>query len=95
MRRPRCPICGVALERAQDGWRCPECTFFYRVERGRVVSKPMWLAPEPGAQEAASAEDEIERYKRDYGVEFTPEGLRFMKENPERFRRIVSRGRTS
>jgi hypothetical protein len=55
----------------------------------------MWLAPEPGAQEAASAEDEIERYKRDYGVEFTPEGLKFLRENPERFRRIVSRGKTS
>jgi uncharacterized Zn finger protein (UPF0148 family) len=86
-----CPICRVPLEHTAGGWRCPECTFLYRVERGRVVSRPMWAEPEPKPSE----EDEIRRVREEYGVEFTPEGLRFLKENPERFRRIVSRGRTS
>lgn len=74
---PKCPYCGLDLKPSSPGlWTCDKCTFSFHVSRGRVSPRPMW-----GQVEEAPKESEIERVRREHGVELTPEGLEYLKKH--------------
>jgi len=88
MRMLKCPDCGSALERTPSGWYCKICALFHNVERGKVG--PPLLGPARGAGKAPEAGGEMERIRREHGVEVTPEGLEFLRRHKS-FRGAVGR----
>jgi len=88
MTHPKCPICETDLKPSGKYWVCPNDNFFFRVTRG-VPGRPMW-----GVQEAEvekPEESEVERVKREHGVEITPEGLEYLKRHKGSFRDAIQK----
>jgi len=88
--KPKCTFCSVELKHTPAGWQCPKCEFFFAVRRGQV-GRPMVASGDLVVTES----QEIQKIKEEHGVAFTPDGLKFLKEQPEKFRQIVSKGRSS